>query len=90
MTSEQTAWTDICINILLQRNLDLTKLQPYSSYLKRQMNLAAVFGFLLFFDTHSFNFSDFSPLFLIVFYEHLYLMYVFMLSPVVQITIITI
>lgn len=81
-TFEQRAWTDICINILLQCNSGLTKLPPYSSYLKRQINLSAVFGFLLLLDAHSFNFSDFFPLFLIAFYKHLYLIYVSMLSHV--------
>lgn len=90
LTFEQTALTDICINVLLQCNSDLTKQLPYSSYLKRQINPSAVFGFLLLFDAHLFNFSDFFPLFLITFYEYLYLIYMPMLSCVVQITIITI
>lgn len=40
VTSERTTWAHICINILLQCNTDLTKLQLYSFYLKRQINLS--------------------------------------------------
>lgn len=59
MAFEQTAWIDICINILLQCSWDLTKLPLYPCYSKRQINLSAVFGFLLLFVAHSFNFSIF-------------------------------
>lgn len=80
VTFEQTAWTDICVNILLQCDSDLTELLLYSSYLKRQINLSAVFDFLFDVDVRSFNFSDFFPLFVIAFYKHLHLIYVSMLS----------
>lgn len=59
MAFEQTAWTDICINILLQCSSDLTTWPLYSSYSNRQINLSAVFGFLFLFVAHSFNFSNF-------------------------------
>lgn len=86
---EQTAWTDTCINILLQCSSDLTKLPLYFSDLKRQINLSAVFAFVLLFVAQtaksSQTFSSFPHCFLWASVFHLS-----MLSCVVQITVFTI